>query len=315
MIAVIGGTGFVGAALTTRLIAGPEPVRALVRDEGRARARLGGVADHVELVVGDMHDDAALDALLAGARAVYLLAQTVTTRQPSGSGDFAAAERDGVVRLIAAAHRAGVGRVLTVGLIGARADAPNSWVRSRAEIEQLLLGSGLQATVLRPGLVAGAGSVGFDGVLSAAGRRSALIRGHGRQHWSYIALSDLVDYLVDALDAPGTFGQVLDVGSTEAPTYRELILRTALLLGHRPPVIHGIPLALLRIPAPLLERRGRMARGGLRAAINHLGDDLIGDPVPIAALLPRTLLSWDDAVRAALGSETAARPGSSPSTA
>jgi len=308
MIAVIGATGFVGAALTIRLAAGPEPVRALVRDEGRARARLGAVADHVGLFVGDMHDDAALDALLAGARAVYLLVQTVTARQPRGSGDFAAAERDAVDRLVAAARRAGVRRVLTVGLIGARADSPNVWVRSRAEVEQVLLGSGLQATVLRPGLVAGVGSAGFDGLLSAVGRRSALIRGHGRQRWSYIALPDLVGYLVDALDEPGAFGRVLDVGSTEAPAYRELLVRTALLLRRRTPVVHGIPLSLLRILAPLLERRGGMARGGLRAAIDHLGDDLVGDPSLVAALLPRELLGWDDAVRAALPSDATGLP-------
>jgi uncharacterized protein YbjT (DUF2867 family) len=300
MIAVVGATGFVGAALTTRLVKRPEPVRALVRDAGRARTRLGAAAADVELVVGDMHDDAALDALLTGVRAVYLLVQTVTTRQPPGTGDFAAVERDAADRLIAAATRAGVSRILTVGLIGARADAPNAWVRSRAALEQVLLESGLQTTVLRAGLVAGKGGVGFDGLLSAAEQRVALIKGNGRQRWSYIALADLVGYLVDALDAQATYGRVLDVGSAEAPTYRELLARTAHLQGRRAPAVAGIPLPLLRAAAPVLERRGGMARGGLRAAVDHLGDDLVGDPSAVAALLPRELLGWEDAVRAAL---------------
>ena len=308
MIAVIGATGFIGSALTRRLLrdeaaaAGRrEPVRVLVRDETRARARLGRFAeDHLQLVVGDMHDDDALDALLDGARAVYVLVQTVTARQPRETGDFAAAERRATDRIVAAAARAGTFRLLTVGLIGARPDAANPWVRSRAAVERQLLGSGLDVTVLRPGLVAGPGGAGFDDLLSAARRRTAMIRGAGRQHWSWIALDDLVGYLVEALDEPGTYGRVLDVGTVDAPTYRELIAVTAAAIGLPAPRVIGLPLGVLHLVAPLLERVGDHPRGGLRAAVDHLADDLTGDPVPIRELLPRDLLDWDTCVRAAV---------------
>ncbi len=308
MIAVIGATGFIGSALTRRLLrdeaaaAGRrEPVRVLVRDETRARARLGPFAeDRLQLVVGDMHDDDALDALLDGARAVYVLVQTVTARQPRETGDFAAAERRATDRIVAAAARAGTFRLLTVGLIGARPDAANPWVRSRAAVERQLLGSGLDVTVLRPGLVAGPGGAGFDDLLSAARRRTAMIRGAGRQHWSWIALDDLVGYLVEALDEPGTYGRVLDVGTVDAPTYRELIAVTAAAIGLPAPRVIGLPLGVLHLVAPLLERVGDHPRGGLRAAVDHLADDLTGDPVPIRELLPRDLLDWDTCVRAAV---------------
>ncbi len=162
MIAILGATGFVGAALTRRLAAGPEPVRALVRDPAKARERLGDAASAVEFVVGDMHDEDALAALLDGARAVYVLVQTVTSRQPAGAGDYAEAELQSVVGIAAAARRAGVRRLVTVGLIGASAEARNPWVRSRARIEAELLASGLEVTVLRAGLVVGVGGTGFD---------------------------------------------------------------------------------------------------------------------------------------------------------
>jgi uncharacterized protein YbjT (DUF2867 family) len=300
MLVVIGGAGFIGAVLTSHLAAGREPVRILVRDEARARTRLGPAGDGVELVVGDMHDDRALDAALDGARAVFTTAQTVTSRQPAGAGDFATAERRATDRLLAAAERHAIGRVVAVGLIGARPDADSAWVRSRARIEQQLVAGPVEATVLRAGLVVGSGSVGFDGILAAARRPLAVILGSGRQHWSYIALADLVGYLVDAADSPAAAGRVLDVGSEEAPTYRELVARTAALLGRPAPRVVGVPLGAVHALAPLLERAKGTPAGGLAAAAEHLGDDLVGDTRPARALLPRELTGWEDAVRAAL---------------
>ncbi|HUX72090.1 MAG TPA: hypothetical protein VMV41_16345, partial [Cellulomonadaceae bacterium] len=163
--------------------------------------------------------------------------------------------------------------------------------------DAFLLDSGLDVTVLRPGLVAGIGSVGFDTLLAVAGRTLTTVHGSGLQRWSYIAVDDLVGYLVDALDEIATYRRAFDVGSTEAPTYRELLSRTAAVLGRPGPRIVPIPLPLLRTLAPLVEHRHHLPRGGIRAALDHLADDLTGDPTTIRTTLPRTLLTWETAVR------------------
>lgn len=314
MIAIVGGTGFVGSALTRALVDRGEPVRVLARDPGRVERRVGAdVAGRIEVVAGDMHDHAALDTLLHGARAVYVVVQTVTARQPRSAGDFAVAEARAVEAIVAAARRAGVTRLLTVGLIGASPDAPNAWVRARARHEAMLLASGLDVTVLRPGLIAGVGSAGFDGLVAAAGRRVAVIRGNGRQRWSYVALGDLVEDLVVALDDRRTFGRALDVGSDESPTYRELVARTAAVLGRPAPRVLSIPLWTLRLVAPVLEVGGGLARGGLRAAIEHLGDDLTGHPAPARALFAADPRTWEECVRAAFA-PVGAHAGSSVTT-
>ncbi len=303
MIAVIGATGFIGTHLTRALTASGRTVRALVRDAGRAPARLtdpaGQTDGRLDVVVGDMHDPATLATLLTGARATYVLVQTVTSPQAAGTGDFAEAERRALARIVAAAHAAGVSRLLTVGLIGASRHAPNAWVRARADNDAFLLDSGLEVTVLRPGLVAGVGSVGFDRLLAAAGRTLTAVHGRGHQRWSYIAVDDLVGYLVDALDEVATYRRAFDVGSAEAPTYRELLSRTAAVLGRPTPLVIPVPLPLLRTLAPLVERRRRLPRGGIRSALDHLADDLTGDPTAIRTVLPRPLLTWEAAVRRA----------------
>ncbi len=293
MILVIGATGFVGRHLSVGLLERAIPVRALVRDQARARALLPAA---VELSVGDMTEPPTLDAALRDVRAVYVTVQTITRAQHGKARDFAEAELRGLEEVVAACRRAGVRRVIAVGLIGTRPDAANAWVRARARGERLLFGSGLDVTVIRPGVVVGRGSVGFDGVLAAARRRVAPIRGSGRQLWRPIGIDDLIAYLVGVLDQPAAYGRAFDVGTDEVVSYDSLVDATADVLGRAHPRKVHVPLRALRPLARVLEIVGRLPAGGLRAGLDHLGDDLVGDPRPIRALLPRPLLPLRAAV-------------------
>jgi nucleoside-diphosphate-sugar epimerase len=229
--------------------------------------------------------------------AVYVLIQTVTTPQSVGTGDFVQAERAGLAAIVEACRRQGVGRLLTVGLIGADPEARNAWVRARGQNDRFLLTSGLAVTILRAGLIAGIGGVGFDGVLAAAGKGVAKIRGTGRRRWSYIAVEDLVGYLVAALDEPDAYGKAFDVGSTEAPTYRELIERTSAALRRPPPSDRPRSLDPARTARPGDRASAASAARRHRAALDHLADDLVADPLPVRSILPRHLHGWEDVLR------------------
>lgn len=304
MIAIIGATGFIGSALTNNLSTHGEPLQLLVRDQRRAMQRLGNTSEALPasttLIVGDMLDTPTLERTLAGADAVYVLTQSVSTKQGRGAGTFADIEKVAFQRIVTTAARAEVKRIITVGLIGASANAANPWVRARASLENRLMDAPVAVTVLRAGLVVGQGSVGFDGILAAATGETHHIRGAGNQRWSYIALNDLLAYLVAVRREPETARHIFDVGSVETPSYRELIARTASLHGAAMPRLRTTPLWALRAAAPLIEHSQGLAPGGLRAAIAHLGDDLIGDPLPIRAIIPRPLLTWDEAVATAV---------------
>jgi uncharacterized protein YbjT (DUF2867 family) len=309
MILVIGATGFIGRHLVTGLLARGEPVRALVRDVARARQLLGPTVD---LAPGDMLDAAAVGRAMADVRAVYVSVQTVTSRQPSATGaGFAEAEDTGLQNIVAASRATGARRLVALGVIGTSPTADGAWARARAATEQWLVTSGLDVTILRPGLVVGVGSVGFDGLVAAARKPIAIVRGHGRQVWRTIAIEDLVSYLLAVLDEPRTSGQVYDVGGDELLTYDQLVDATAHVLGRRPPSKLHLPLGLLASVAGLLERVGRLPGGGLRAAIDHLNDDLVGDPRPIRAVLPGPLIPFRVAAAHALGR---AQPGQAPSS-
>ncbi len=113
-----GGAGFVGATLVRRLVAGGYRVRVLDNLSTGDAAHLTGV--DAELVKGDIRDAAALDDALAGLRSVIHLAAAGSVigsvQDPGTNFDVNVL---GTFRVLDAARRAGVGRVVLASTGGA----------------------------------------------------------------------------------------------------------------------------------------------------------------------------------------------------
>lgn len=131
MILTVGATGNIGRELVYRLLARRQPVRAVTRDRGGARALL---PSEVDVRTADLARLGRFDELVAGVSALFLLQQTVT--------------RDAA--LLAAAVRAGVKRVVYVSSFVADRypDSPVGGLIAAGE--RVVRESGLAWTVLRP---------------------------------------------------------------------------------------------------------------------------------------------------------------------
>ncbi|MFF7457938.1 SDR family NAD(P)-dependent oxidoreductase [Kitasatospora sp. NPDC008115] len=121
LVAVTGGTGFLGSHTVAALLAAGARVRLLVRDPARVAPALGPLGlrpDAVRTVVGDVTDAAAADRLCAGADAVVHLGSVYS---------FDRRRRDDIVRtnvlgtetVLRAAVRSGAGTVVHVSTVGA----------------------------------------------------------------------------------------------------------------------------------------------------------------------------------------------------
>jgi uncharacterized protein YbjT (DUF2867 family) len=301
-VLVIGASGFVGGAVAKALLADGHKVRCLARTPSKA-ADLAAAG--CEVVQGDMADPAALTAAFTGIEAVYVSVQTLSAQPggPAGQG-FMEAEAAGLRNIVAACHVAGARRLVYVTSLGIERDSPSEWVRGRWAIEQSLLTSGLDVTVIRPGMIVGTGGRGFGMTVGQAKSRLALVLGEGGSRMRHIALDDLVYYLVGVLNAPGAFGQIYEVGGDELYGKDRLIDLTAEVLGRPPPLKLHIPLAVLRALAPLIESVSKAAsKGAIKAIADGLAVEGIGDPLPIRALLPRPPLPYREAVARALALE------------
>jgi dihydroflavonol-4-reductase len=118
---VTGGTGFVGSAVVRALLETGASVRCLVRplgSVGASRANLDGLG--VELVEGDLTDEAALARVVRGCQQLYHVAALYSTR-PEDADAMARVNVVGTRALLSAAAEAGMDAIVhtsTIGTIG-----------------------------------------------------------------------------------------------------------------------------------------------------------------------------------------------------
>ena len=226
-ILVTGATGYVGGRLVPRLVEAGHSVRVMVRDPARLRGRAW--VDSVSTVTGDVHAPETLGAALAGIDVAYYLIHGM-----SDSPDFAARDREAALRFGAAARAAGVQRIVYLGGLGDPAADLSHHLRSRQDTGEALRASGVPVTEFRAAVVVGSGSVSFEMVRNLAERLPAMIC----PRWVYtknqpIAVRDLLDYLVAALQVPESAGRVIEIGGADVLTYRDMVMRYAKVRGLR----------------------------------------------------------------------------------
>jgi uncharacterized protein YbjT (DUF2867 family) len=141
MYAITGITGKVGGALAHTLLSANLPVRAVVRDAGRAQA---WAERGCEVAAANMDDAASLAAAFEGAAGVFILPPSEFDPKPG----FPEARR--VIDAVRAALiEARPGKVMCLSTIGA--DAPyENLLSQRTLMEEALSDIGLPMTFLRP---------------------------------------------------------------------------------------------------------------------------------------------------------------------
>lgn len=301
-ILVIGASGFVGSHVARTLLAVGYAVRGVARqvDKMQELAAAGG-----EIVPGDMADATAMQRVVAGVEAVYIAVHTLSPQPGSTAAQgFMDVELAGLQHIVAACQAHGVRRVVYVTFLGAAPDAPSAWVRGRWQAEQFLLGSGLDVTIIRPGQIVGLGGQGFRMMVGQAKSRVAFVLGSGEQKFRNIAVGDLVYYLVGVLDDPRTYGQAYDVGSDEVLTYNQMIDLGADVLGRPHPTKLHLPPALVGTFSSLIERITKLPKGAIKGMLDSTKADMVSDPAPIRALLPRPPLPYRQAVAQAVADLT-----------
>ena len=256
---VIGGTGFIGRALTRKLVANGTDVRVLSRGK---TGPFDDISNKVETVAVSLRDAAGLEAAMQGITHVYDLAKSDDkTWEEALENDVAVTER-----IANAALKAGVKRLIYTGTIasydmsdlgvtiteqtgfGENMDERNIYARSKAECEARLMAlhkcRGLPVTIARPGIVVGAGGpLQHWGIGRWHGAGAVKIWGNGRHILPFVLIDDVVDGLIlmaEREEATGDSFNLIGEPMLTARGYFDAIHRT---LGARIRVSSGPLLA------------------------------------------------------------------------
>ncbi len=231
---VTGATGYIGGRLVPRLLADGHRVRAMTRSAGRLRDVPW--ARSVELVEADALEPASLDAALAGVDVAYYLIHSIDTGKRFEQTDRRAAQV-----FADAARRAGVRRIVYLGGLTPEGDL-SPHLRSRAEVGQVLLDSGVPTAVLRAAVILGSGSASFEMMRYLTERLPAMVTPRWvRSRIQPIAVRDVLRYLVECARLPAEVNRAFDIGGPDVLTYAEMMQRYAAVAGLRRRVILPLP--------------------------------------------------------------------------
>lgn len=300
-ILVIGGTGFIGRHVVARLAKAGH--RLSVPTRQAAHGRPLWVLPNVTLSVGDVHDDATLDALVSKADAVINLVGVLHGGRgdPYGAG-FARAHVQLPQRLAQACVRHGVARLIHLSALGADLAGPSMYARSKGAGEAAIRQAWANAsrpgwTLLRPSVVFGADDSFTNLFARLACWLPVLVLPGAQSHIQPIYVDDVARVIEATLHDARTAGGCYELAGPEVCSLAELARRCARWGGH-PRAVIGMPAALARLQARLLEclpgdplisrdnldslSRDNVASGPLDPVLGLV-------PTPLEAVAPRYL--------------------------
>ncbi|MEO6354892.1 MAG: complex I NDUFA9 subunit family protein [Burkholderiaceae bacterium] len=251
-VLVIGGSGFVGSSLVAQLSNAGHVV--IVPTRRRERAKHLITLPTVDVIEADVHDDAVLRSLMQDADAVINLVGILHSRRGDPYGpDFARAHVELPKRIVAACAASGVSRYLHMSALGASANGPSMYQRSKAAGEAAARSEpGLKTTVFRPSVIFGAGDH-FLNMFAAMQKILPVIPlGSAQAKFQPIHVEDVARAFVNTLACEQTIGHAYDLAGPAVYSLRQLVQLSGLYSGHPRPII-ALPPSLARLQALLLE--------------------------------------------------------------
>jgi nucleoside-diphosphate-sugar epimerase len=241
-VLLTGATGLLGGALLELLLAGGHEVRCLVRENSPRASRVD--ARRAELARGDAGEERALSLALSGADALLHVAGI----------EYAPA-------VLEAARRARVERLVIVGSTSAHS-AYHFRSGPKLRMEELVRGSGLAYTIVRPAMIYGSElDKNVHRLLRFLDRSPVFpMFGSGKNLWQPVYHEDCARGVFEALVRPAAVGQSYDLPGAEPLTYLEMVETAAGALGRKPRIVR-LPLEparrvlaaaeALRLPLPV----------------------------------------------------------------
>jgi uncharacterized protein YbjT (DUF2867 family) len=295
-VLVTGANGYIGGRLIPRLLEAGYSVRCMVRDPARLQGR-SWLSD-VEVVQGDVLAPQSLIAPLQGIDFAYYLIHSLSAGHDFSERDEIAARAFGH-----ACSSAGVRRIIYLGGLGDPSAELSQHLRSRQLTGDALREAGVPVTEFRAAVIVGSGSLSFEMVRYLSERLPVMIC----PRWVYtrvqpIAIHNVLDYLVSALNTPSSTGQIVEIGGADVLTYGDMMTGYAKVRGLRRWLI-PVPVLTPRLSSYWVHLVTPIPAAIARPLIEGLHNEVIVRDDKARGIFPQIqLMDYESAVSVALSS-------------
>lgn len=249
LIAVIGGSGFVGRHVVQALARDGHRIRVGVRRVERASfLKPMGVPGQVVPMQANIRFPESLDAVVAGADVVINL---VGILQEAGPQKFSALQAEGARAVAKAARDAGATQFIQLSAIGADADSDADYARTKAEGEQAVLEQYPDAVILRPSIVVGPEDQFFNRFAAMARLSPVLPVVSAQTRFQPVFVGDVAKAVKLAVDDADLSG-VYELGGPSVYSFEELMRLMLKVIG-RKAFVADIPIPIASLMAKLTD--------------------------------------------------------------
>ena len=250
VVAVLGGTGFLGASIVRHLLDHGFTVRVGSRHPERRWPSPGAKDLQVQSVGVDIHDGTSVAKAIAGANAAV---NAVSLYVEHGSETFRSVHVDCAQRIATLAHKAGLEALVHISGIGANAGSRSAYIRSRGEGEHAVQSAFPGAILIRPTVMFGLGDAFLTRILRLLHRLPVYpLFGSGQTRLQPAYVEDVAEAVARTLERTRVGSKVFECGGPRVYSYEGLLHSIAHQAGLKP-ILWPLPFGIWHALAQLAE--------------------------------------------------------------
>jgi NADH dehydrogenase len=259
LVTIFGGSGFIGRHVVRKFAAAGWRVRVAVRDTRAATfLKPAGDLGQISLMPTSIGDDASVSRAVKDADAVINCVGILYER---GARTFERIHVEGARRIAKAATAAGASHLVHISALGADANSPSAYARSKAAGEAAVQEAFPTATILRPAVVFGP----EDGFFNLFGRIAQIspvlpfftdivphVEGGGGAKFQPVYVGDVAEAILQSVTVSGHAGDTYELAGPRVYDMREILqIVNHETMRHR--WIIGVPYVVAQVEAFFLQ--------------------------------------------------------------
>lgn len=258
IITVFGGSGFLGRSVVQRLTQQGARVRVAVRntDHGNHLRVYGDVGQVMPIQV-TLSDAENIEAVCKGSHAVINLLGILYEK---GISTFEAVHVKAIENIATACAKHSINRLIHISALGADLKSESNYARTKALGEKKGQAAFKEMTIIRPGLLFGAGDDFFNRFADLAKVAPLLtLFDKGETKLQPVYVGDVAQGIMAALTDSTTKGKLYELGGDQTFTFKELMELLLQFIGRPKPIIslpdplgRGFSHILQFMPKPLV---------------------------------------------------------------